>query len=169
MGRIDSRLAALGLQLPDAPAPAAAYVPWAKTGDLVFIAGQLPQWNGERRFLGRLGADLTVEQGQEAAKLVALNLVAQLRAACDGDLDRVRRIVRLGAFVQCTPEFTQHPAVVNGASELMIAIFEDAGRHARAAVGVPALPFGVSVEIDAIAEIGPPAGFSSDLDHDGMA
>lgn len=153
MGRIDDRLRELGIELPNAAAPAANYVPWARVGTLVFIAGQIPSWNGERRFLGKVGRDYTVEQARDAARLVGVNVLAQVRAACDGDLDRVARCVRLGGFVNCTPEFTDHPMVMNAASELMISVFGDAGRHTRTAVGAPSLPFDVAVEIDAIFEI----------------
>jgi enamine deaminase RidA (YjgF/YER057c/UK114 family) len=152
-GRIEGRLMERGIELPEAPIPAANYVPWVKTGSLVFIAGQIPVWNGERRFLGRVGGDLTLEDGQAAARLVALNVLAQLRAACGGDLDRVVRAVRLGMFVQCTPEFGEHPMVANAASELLVDVFGEAGRHTRAAVGAPSLPFGVAVEIDAVFEV----------------
>lgn len=152
-GAIETRLAELKIELPAASAPAANYVPFTRSGSLVFIAGQLPVWNGERRFLGKLGRDLTVEQGQEAARLSALNLIAQAKAAAAGDLDRVIRVVRLGGFVNSVAEFADHPKVVNGASDLFVAVFGDAGHHARTAVGVNSLPFDVAVEIDAIFEI----------------
>ena len=135
-GTIDARLRQLGIELPEPAAPVANYVPFAVSGNLVFIAGQICQWNGERRFVGKLGAGITIADGQQAARLCALNILAHLRAACSGDLDRVRRCVRLGGFVNCTPEFTDMPQVVNGASDLMVEVFADKGRHARAAVGV---------------------------------
>lgn len=148
-GEVASRLEALGITLPEAPAPVAAYVPFVIVGEMLIISGQLPLWNGEKRHLGRLGDTMDVAEGREAAKLCALNILAQARAACDGNLDRIARCVRLGGFVASAPEFTDQPAVINGASELMLAAFGDAGRHARAAVGVASLPFGVSVEVEA--------------------
>ena len=151
-GRIAARLAELGLELPPAPMPAANYVPYVVTGNLVFIAGQV-SGNAQGHHKGKLGAELTVEQGQAAAKACALNILAQLAAACGGDLDRVKRAVKLGGFVNCVPEFDQMPAVVNGASDLMVAVLGDAGRHARFAVGAPNLPMNYAVEIDAVFEI----------------
>ena len=152
-GRIEERLKQLGLELPRSAAPVANYVPFVRSGDLLFIAGQICQWNGERRFVGKLGREITVEQGQEAAKLCALNLLAHVKTALNGDLDRVLRCVRLGAFVNGTDDFTEQPQVANGASNLMVELLGDAGRHARAAVGVNALPGGVAVEIDAVFEV----------------
>lgn len=154
-GAIDARLAALEITLPAAAPPAANYVPYVITGNIVHVAGQIPKIDGTLHGLGRLGADLSVEEGAAIARLCGLNLIAQARAACDGDLDRVVRVVKLGGFVCCTPEFTQQPTVINGASDLMVAVFGDAGRHARFAVGAPSLPLGVAVEIDAIFEIRP--------------
>jgi enamine deaminase RidA (YjgF/YER057c/UK114 family) len=153
-GRIEARLKELGIELPQPSEPVANYVPFTISGSLVFIAGQVCQWNGEFRFVGKLGAGIGVADGQQAARLCALNILAHLRVACGGDLDRVRRCLRLGGFVNCTPEFTDMPQVVNGASDLMVEVFGDSGRHARAAVGVSALPGGVAVEVDAIFEIG---------------
>lgn len=152
-GRIEARLAELGLAVPMAPTPAANYIPWVRTGHLVFIAGQVPVRDGEFRWVGKLGADWTVEQGQAAAREVALNVLSQLKTALDGDLDRVVRAVKLNGFVHSTPDFVQQPHVINGASELMIQVFGDAGRHARSAVGVAQLPFGVAVEIDGVFEV----------------
>jgi enamine deaminase RidA (YjgF/YER057c/UK114 family) len=152
-GKIEARLRELKLELPAASTPAANYVPYVRTGNLLFMAGQIPVWNGERRFIGKLGRDFSVEQGQEAAKLCALNLVAQLRAALDGDLDRVVRCVRLGGFVNSMPDFIQQPQVVNGASDLMVALFGDAGRHARTAVGTNVLPADVAVEVEGTFEV----------------
>ncbi len=149
---IDTRLAELGLTLPDAPAPAANYVPWMRSGALVFISGQISAGPGGL-ITGTLGADLSVEDGAEAAKHCALALIAQLRAACDGDLSRLRQVVKLTGFVNCTPDFTDQPKVINGASDLMVAVFGDAGRHARAAVGAPSLPLGVAVEVEGVFEI----------------
>jgi len=153
-GTIDARLRQLGIELPEPAAPVANYVPFAVSGNLVFIAGQICQWNGERRFVGKLGAGITIADGQQAARLCALNILAHLRVACGGDLDRVRRCLRLGGFVNCTPEFTDMPQVVNGASDLMVEVFGDQGRHARAAVGVSSLPAGVAVEVEGTFEIG---------------
>jgi enamine deaminase RidA (YjgF/YER057c/UK114 family) len=120
---------------------------------LVFVAGQITLQDGKPQFLGKLGREFGVEEGQAAARLCAINILSQLRAACGGDLDRVARIVRLGGFVNCTPEFTDQPKVINGASDLIVAVFGDKGKHARAAVGAPSLPLGVAVEIEAVAEL----------------
>lgn len=152
-GKIESRLAELKLELPQAGAPLANYVPTVRTGNLLFVSGQICQWNGERRFIGKLGQDITLEQGQEAARLCGLNILAHARQALDGDLDRIVRCVRLGGFVNSLPDFVQQPQVVNGCSDLMVAVLGDAGRHARAAVGVSALPGGVAVEVDAVFEV----------------
>jgi enamine deaminase RidA (YjgF/YER057c/UK114 family) len=153
-GRIDARLQELGIELPDPTAPLANYVPYTVSGNLVFVAGQICQWNGERRHVGKLGAGIGIEAGRDAARLCALNIIAHLRAACGGDLDWVRRVVQLRGFVNCTQEFTDMPQVVNGASDLMVEVFGDAGRHARAAVGTNSLPGGVAVEVEAVVEIG---------------
>ncbi len=151
-GKIDARLAALGITLPDAPTPAANYVPYVVSGNLVFVAGQIPLRDGAM-IIGKLGADADIDTGREAARVCALNILAQLRAACGGDLDRIRRIVKLGGFVNATPDFTDAPEVINGASDLIVEIFGDAGKHARFAVAVASLPRGVAVEIDAVVEI----------------
>jgi len=152
-GTIDARLKDLGITLPDAPAPAANYVPWARSGNLVFIAGQLPMESGKAQFVGKLGREFQTSDGQQAARLCALNIVAQLRNALGGDLDRVKRIVRVGGFVATVPDFIEHPQVVNGASDTLVQIFGEAGKHARAAVGVASLPRGVAVEVEAVAEV----------------
>ena len=152
-GKIDARLKALGIELPPTAPPAGNYVPYVVTGKQVFVAGQITLKDGKPQFLGKLGREFGVEEGQQAARLCAINIVAQLKAACGGDLDRIVRIVKLGGFVNCTPEFTDQPKVVNGASDLIVEIFGEAGKHARAAVGAPSLPLGVAVEIDAVAEI----------------
>ncbi|MCC5966111.1 MAG: RidA family protein [Natronohydrobacter sp.] len=149
---IESRLAELGLSLPEAPAPAANYVPFVQSGPLVFISGQISS-GPDGLICGKLGDDLSIEQGASAARACGLALIAQLRAACGGDLTRLRRVVKLTGFVNCTPDFTDQPKVVNGCSDLMVAVFGEAGRHARAAVGAPALPLGVAVEIEGIFEI----------------
>ena len=152
-GTIDARLAELGIALPPANKPAGNYVPWAIAGDLVFVSGQIPMTDGRASHLGKLGDNCSLEQGAEAAKVCALAVLAQLKDACGGDLDRVVRCVRVGGFVNSAPDFTDQPKVVNGASDLIVAIFGDAGRHARAAVGVAQLPAGVAVEVEAIFEI----------------
>jgi enamine deaminase RidA (YjgF/YER057c/UK114 family) len=149
---IEQRLAELGLELPKAAAPAANYVPWTRSGSTVYISGQLPMKDGKVAVGGKLGADVVLEEGQEAAKICALNILAQLKNACEGDLGRVRRCLKLGGFVACEPSFTDHPKVINGASDLMVAILGPVGQHARFAVGVAALPFDAAVEVDAIFE-----------------
>ena len=153
-GKVETKLAEMGVEVPDAPAPAANYVPYVKSGNQVFISGQISKV-GNELIGGRLGEGLTVEQGQAAARLSGLNLLAQMKAACDGDLSRVKRVVKLGGFVQATADATQAdiPKVINGCSDLMVAVFGDAGRHARFAVSAPSLPLDVAVEIDAIVEI----------------
>ena len=143
---IETRLAELGITLPDAPAPAANYVPYVISGNMLFVSGQI---SGQK---GKLGADLAVEAGAEAARGCGLSLLAQAKAAL-GSLDRIARVVKLGGFVNSTPEFTDQPEVINGCSNLMVEVFGDKGRHARAAVSAPALPRGVAVEIEAIFEI----------------
>lgn len=152
-GTIDSRLADLGITLPQAAAPVANYVGYVVSANLVFVSGQLPLADGKPQVVGKLGDDVTVEQGTQAARLCAINLLSQLKAACGGDLDRVVRVVRLGGFVNSTPDFTDHPKVINGASDLMVEVFGDAGRHCRAAVGSSSLPLGVAVEVEATFEI----------------
>jgi len=152
-GRIDQRLNELKIELPNAAAPMANYVPAVRSGNLLFVSGQICQWNGERRFVGKLGAEISVDQGKQAARLCALNLLAQAKRFLDGDLDRIVRVVRLGGFVNAVPGFTEQPQVVNGASDLMVELFGDAGRHARAAVGVGSLPGGAAVEVDAVFEV----------------
>ncbi len=151
-GTVESRLAALGLALPAAPAPAANYVPWVISGNQIFVSGQISQADGAL-IKGKLGADLSVEQGAAAARTCALSLLAQARAALGGDLSRLARVVKLTGFVNCTPDFADHPKVINGASDLMVAVLGEAGRHARSAVGSASLPLGVAVEIEAIFEI----------------
>lgn len=151
-GRIEARLQELALELPQAAAPVANYVPVVISGNQAYLAGQVTVWNGEFRYLGQLGREITVDQGKEAAKICALNMIAQLRAAL-GDLDRVRRCIKLNVFVNSAPGFTDQPSVANGASDLMVAVFGDAGKHARSAVGVAQLPRGVSVEIDGVFEV----------------
>ena len=152
-GEIDARLAELGIEVPEAAAPVANYVGYVVSGNLVFVSGQVTLKDGEFMHQGKLGDSISVEEGQAAARLCAINIIAQLKAACGGDLDRVQRIVKLGGFVNSTPDFTDQPKVINGASDLMVEVFGDKGRHARAAVSAGSLPLGVAVEVDAVAEI----------------
>jgi enamine deaminase RidA (YjgF/YER057c/UK114 family) len=152
MGAIDAKLKELGLTLPEAPPPAANYVPYVVTGKLVFVAGQVSR--GPGGFItGKLGRDLDVARGQKAARLCALNILAQVKAACGGELERVVRCVKVGGFVNCTDTFQEQPQVINGCSDLFVAVLGDKGRHARFAVGAPMLPFNAAVEIDAVFEI----------------
>ena len=151
-GRIDARLEALGITLPTPAAPVANYVPFVVTGALVLISGQGPI-APERRILGQLGAGLDIAAGRLAARFCFINLLAQLRAACTGDLDRVRRVVRLGGFIAATAAFTAHAEVMNGASDLAVEVFGEAGRHARTTVGVPSLPLDFAVEVEGMFEI----------------
>jgi enamine deaminase RidA (YjgF/YER057c/UK114 family) len=143
----------MGVSLPAAVAPGANYVPTVRSGNLLFIAGQVPVRDGKLEFVGKLGAGLSVEQGRQAARLCAINILAQVAAALDGDLDRVVRCVRLGGFVNAVPEFTEQPQVINGASDFIVEVFGDSGKHARTAIGAGSLPRGVAVEVDAIFEI----------------
>jgi len=152
-GRIEARLRELGIELPKSGEAAGNYVPFVRSGDLVFISGVLPVWNGERRFAGKLGREITIEQGQEAARLCGLNVFAHLRNALRGDLDRIVRCVRIGGFVNCTPDFASHPMVVNGCSDLMVQVLGEQGRHARTAIGVSALPFDLAVEVESTFEV----------------
>lgn len=150
---IAQRLEELGIVLPAPAAAAANYVPFRRTGNQLAIAGQLPFDAGILSHTGKLGGGVSLEDGQAAARLCAINILAQVRAACDGDLERIAHCVRLGGFVACTPDFTDHPKVVNGASDLMVAVLGEAGRHARFAVGVASLPFDAAVEVDALFEL----------------
>jgi len=152
-GQIDARLKELGIAVPAAAAPVANYVGYVVTGNLVFVSGQVTLKDGQFEHLGKLGDNISVAEGQAAARLCAINIIAQLKAACGGDLDRVKRIVKLGGFVNSTPDFSDQPKVINGASDLMVEVFGDKGRHARAAVSAGSLPLGVAVEVDAVAEI----------------
>lgn len=150
---IPARLRALGLELPRPSAPGANYVQFVRTGDLVFLTGQLSQWNGERRFVGKLGREFGLAEGQAAARLCALNVLAHLGAAVGGAWERVARCVRVAGYVNSTPAFTGQSQVVNGASDLFVAVLGDAGRHTRMAVGVAALPYDVAVEVEAVFEV----------------
>ena len=152
-GTIDKRLNELGIELPPANAPAGNYVPFVRTGNLLFISGQIPMVDGKPGFIGTLGAALSVDDGAAAARACGLSILAQVREALDGDLDRVVRCVKLSGFVASTPDFGDQPKVVNGASDLMVDVFGEAGRHARAAVGMASLPLGVAVEVEAIFEV----------------
>lgn len=145
---IAARLAELGIVLPNPPAPVAAYVPFVQAGNLLFVSGQIPAKDGKVQFTGKLGTTASLADGQAAARLCAINLLAQAQAAVG--LEAVRRVVKLTGFVACAPDFTEHPQVINAASELLQAVFGENGRHARAAVGAPSLPLDSSVEIEAI-------------------
>ena len=149
---VTAKLAEMGLSLPDAPAPAANYVSFVRTGNQVFISGQVSS-DETGLITGKLGADLSVEQGAAAAQRCALSLLAQMNHAVGGDWSRVQRLVKLVGFVNSTPEFTDQPKVINGASDLMVAVMGEAGRHARSAVSAVSLPLGVAVEIEAIFEL----------------
>lgn len=152
-GRVEARLKELGIALPTPPAPVASYVPTVASGNLVFVSGQITLTPEGLKYVGTVGKDLSADDGKEAARLCAVNLVAQVKAACGGDLDRVRRCVKLTVFVNATPEFRQHPEVANGASDLLVEIFGEAGKHARAALGAGSLPRGVACEVEGIFEI----------------
>jgi enamine deaminase RidA (YjgF/YER057c/UK114 family) len=152
MPKIDARLAELGLTLPQPPAAIATYVGYVRTGNLVHVSGQVST-DANGGIKGTVGVDVDLETAQAAARLCALNILAQLKAATDGDLDRVVRIVKLGGFVQAGPDFYDVPKVINGCSDLMVEVFGEAGRHARAAVGVYKLPLGFAVEVDAVVEV----------------
>ncbi|WP_296422757.1 RidA family protein [Yoonia sp.] len=152
MSAIETKLATLGVTLPDAPAPAANYVPFVVIGDMVYVSGQISA-NADGMIKGKLGADMAADVGAEAAKACAISLLAQLKAACGGDIDRLVRVVKLTGFVNSTPDFPDQPKVINGASDFMVAALGDKGRHARSAVSAASLPFGVAVEIEAIFQI----------------
>lgn len=151
--KIDARLAELGITLPEPPVPVASYQPYVVTGNQVVVAGQVTFLDGELKHVGRIGESVDTDEAEAATRLCALNVLAQLRHACGGDLDRVRRVVRLNAFFNCTPDFLDHPRVMNAASDLMAEIFGDEGRHTRVGVGVNSLPLGVPVELDGVFEI----------------
>lgn len=151
-GQIEARIAELGITLPQAAAPAANYVPFVRTGNQLFISGQIPMGSDGIQFQGKLGAGTSIEDGQAAARLCAINLLAQAKAAL-GDLDKVVRLVKIVGFVNSTPDFSDQPKVMNGASDFLVEALGDRGRHARSAVGVAGLPFGVAVEVEAIFEV----------------
>jgi enamine deaminase RidA (YjgF/YER057c/UK114 family) len=152
-GTVDKRLKELGISVPAAAAPVGNYAAWVRTGTLVFVSGQIPFVGGELTCKGRVGETISLEDAQKGARTCALNLVAQVKAACDGDLDRVTRVVKICGFVNSTADFTQQAQVLNGASDLMVEVFGEAGKHARAAVSCPTLPLGAAVEVDAVFEI----------------
>ena len=156
MSRIAERLKELGIELPIPLQPLANYVPYRWSGSLLFISGQVPVQNGTLPYLGKVGVDLSIEQGQAAARLCAINILAQVNAALNGNLDHVNACLKLGGFVNCAPDFSDQPTVINGASDFMVDVFGDKGRHARAAVGSNALPRNVAVEVDAIFDCQPP-------------
>jgi enamine deaminase RidA (YjgF/YER057c/UK114 family) len=151
-GRIEARLKELGITLPAPAAPVANYIPFNISGKLVIVSGQIPLVDGKIAVTGKLGAGVSLDEGRQAARLCFINLVAQLKAAC-GDLDKVTRVLRLGGFIAAPPEFTQHAQVMNGASDLAVEIFGDAGRHARTTIGVPSLPGDAAVEVEGMFEL----------------
>ncbi len=150
---IVARLQERGLTLPTLSVPQGSYVPYVRTGALLFVAGQAPRLDGVLRYAGKVGQDISIEQGQDAARLCALNLLAQAAAACDGDLGRIQRLVRLAGLVNCDRDFTRHPAVIDGASDLFVQVLGERGRHARIATGAYSLPADMAVEIEAIFEV----------------
>ena len=151
-GTIETRLSEMGLALPDAPTPAANYVPWVLDGTTVWVSGQISQ-GPDGLIVGKLGENMAAEEGAEAARACALSLLAQVKAACGGDLSRLARVIKLTGFVNSTPGFTDQPKVINGASDLLVELLGDAGRHARSAVSAASLPFGVAVEIEGVFRI----------------
>ena len=150
--RIDARLTDLGITLPNPNKPVANFVPCVQTGNLLFVSGQVTAWNGEYKYVGKVGREVSLEDAQKAARICALNVVAHARSHL-GDLDRVTRLVMVQGFVNAIPEFTEHPKVINGASDVLVEIFGDAGRHARFALGAGSLPFNVAVEVAAVLEV----------------
>ncbi len=153
MNQIDNRLSAMEIDLPPAPKPVASYVPWVRSGNLLFISGQIPLVEGKLGKTGSVPGDISVKEAQEMAYRCVLNGLAVVKAALDGDLDRVQQIVRIGVYVASQPGFTDQPLVANGASDLLVEIFGEAGRHARAAVGAIALPLGAPVEVEMVVEV----------------
>lgn len=153
MSTIDARLKDLGIDLPEPAAPVANYVAYVQTGNLIFISGQVTLGPDGFEYQGKLGKDFSTAEGQKAARLAGINAIAQLKAACGGNLDRVKRIVKIGGFVNAVPEFTEHPQVINGCSDLLVEVFGDKGKHARFAMGAGSLPLNVAVEVDLVAEI----------------
>jgi enamine deaminase RidA (YjgF/YER057c/UK114 family) len=152
-GKIDAKLAELGITLPTPPAPVASYVPYVISGKMVFTSGQITMAPDGMKYVGIVGKDISLEDGKAAARLCAINVLAQVKAACDGDLDKVKRCVKVTAFVNAVPAFTQHPEIANGASDFFVEVLGDAGKHARAAVGAGSLPRNVACEVEAIFEL----------------
>ncbi|SLN54243.1 Endoribonuclease L-PSP [Roseovarius albus] len=152
MGKFESKLAELGVTLPDAPAPAANYVPYVQVGDIVYVSGQISKGD-DGLIVGKMGDDMSTEDGAAAAKICAIALLAQVKAACGGDLDRLVRVIKLTGFVNSTADYGEQPAVVNGASDFIGEALGDAGKHSRSAVSAASLPFGVAVEIEGIFQI----------------
>lgn len=151
-GNIDKRLTELGIELPTASKPVANFVPCVQTGNTLFVSGQVTVWNGEYRYVGKVGREISLEDGQKAARICALNILAQVKAHL-GDLDRVQKMVMVQGFVNAVPEFTDHPKVINAASDVFVQAFGDAGKHARFALGAGSLPFNVAVEVAAVLEV----------------
>ena len=152
LGIYEQKLAEQGITLPDAPAPAANYVPYVLVGNILYVSGQISQ-NASGLIIGKLGENMTTDQGADAARFCAINLLAQVKSACAGDLDQLVRVIKLTGFVNSMPEFTEQPQVINGASDLMGSVLGEAGKHARVAVSANSLPLGVAVEIDGIFQI----------------
>lgn len=153
MTDFNQKLKDLGIVLPEVSLPAANYVPCNISGNTLYVSGQLPMLDGKPQFIGKVGREFTIEQGQECARLCTINILAHTAKILGGDLNRIAKLIRLGAFVNAPDDFTDHPKVANGASDMMVALFGDAGKHARFAVGVSGLPFGVAVEVDATFEL----------------
>jgi enamine deaminase RidA (YjgF/YER057c/UK114 family) len=152
-GAVERTLVELGIELPQPSRPGANYVPFTRSGNLLFLTGQLSQWNGKRRFIGMLGREFGIEEGRQAARFSALNLIAHLRVALAGDLDRLGRCLRIAGYVNCEASFTDQSKVIDGASDLFVSVFGESGRHARLAIGVVALPYDVAVEVEGVFEI----------------
>ena len=150
---VDNRITELGIEIPEPPKAVASYVGWVRTGNLIYVSGQIPVRDGNLTMTGKVGDTVTVEQAQQAAQVCAINIIAQLKDACDGNLERLNRIIKLTGYVSSAPDFTDQALVINGASNLIGEVFAEAGVHSRAAVGVAVLPLDASVEVDAIAEI----------------
>ncbi len=152
-GKIETKLAELGITLPSPMAPIANYVPFVQTGNLVVISGQIPARDGKVAYVGKISQGMSINDGQDAARLCFINVLVHLKAACGGNLDRVRRVVRLGGFIAAPPDFTAHAQVMNGASDLAVAVFGEAGKHARSTIGVPSLPADALVEVEGLFEV----------------
>lgn len=152
-GEVEKQLRSLGIELPTPSEPGANYVPYLVVGNLLVLTGQLCHWNGERLYVGKLGAEFDVEEGQKAARICGLNLISQLQVALEGNLDRVKQTVRLTGYMNSTPDFHRQSQVMNGASDLFVEVFGESGRHTRVAVGVSALPYNVAVEVEGVFEV----------------